>query len=112
MSRVLLHLRAGLTFALMLGVATVALAQDKKKSPDKKKPATPKTVAIDSLDLDRFPNVTETSKPGERSKEALEKVLAQFKVETNKRYLPRNGATFCNIYTRDVTNALNVKIPK
>jgi hypothetical protein len=111
MSHVLLHLRTGLAFALVLGVATVALAQDKKKSPPKKKPAGPKTVAIDSLDLSGYPKVAETSKPGERSKEALEKVLAQFKVETNKRYLPRSGATFCNIYARDVCKAMNCTIP-
>jgi hypothetical protein len=111
MSHVLLHLRTGLAFALVLGVATVAPGQDKKKSPPKKKPAGPKIVALDSLDMTGYPKVSETSKPGERSKEALEKVLAQFKVETNKRYLPRSGATFCNIYTRDVCHALGCKIP-
>jgi hypothetical protein len=111
MTRVLLQLRTGLAFALVLGVATVALADDKKKKPAPKKPAGPKTVAIDSLDISGYPKVSETSKPGERSKERLEAVLAQFKVETNKRYLPRSGATFCNIYARDVCKAMNCTIP-
>src|SRR5262249_3448841 len=110
MSRVLLTLRAALAFALVVGVTAVAGADDAKKKPGKK-PAAPKTVPIDSLDLNRYPAVTETSKPDDRSKERLEAVLAQFKVETNKRYLPRNGATFCNIYARDVTYAMGVKVP-
>jgi hypothetical protein len=111
MSRVLLSLRTALAIALGLCVIAVALAQDKKKSGGKKKPATGKIVAIDSLDMAGYPKLAETSKPDERSRERLEAVLAQFKVATNKRYLPRNGATFCNIYARDVCRAMNVQLP-
>lgn len=118
MSRVLLPLRAALALALLLGAVAAVPADDltrpekkKKKVAGKKKAAGPRTVAMDSLDISGYPQLTETSKPGERSKERLEAVLGQFKVETNKRYLPRSGATFCNIYARDVTHAMGVKLP-
>jgi len=38
-------------------------------------------------------------------------VCRQFEVEHAWRYLPRNGATYCNIYVTDCTSALGCKIP-
>jgi hypothetical protein len=110
MSRVLLALRPAWGVALMLGLAALAPADDKKKKPAPK-PKGPKIVAMGSLDISGYPKLTETSKPGERSKDRLEAVLGQFNVESNKRYLPRSGATFCNIYARDACHAMGVKIP-
>lgn len=110
MSRMFLCFRASTALALLLGVATLSVAQDKKK-PAKKVGTGPKTVAMDSLDISGYPKFTATSRPGERGREQLEAVLAQFKVETNKRYLPRQGATFCNIYARDVCKAMNCTLP-
>ena len=38
-------------------------------------------------------------------------VCAQFQVLTARRYRPRNGQTFCNIYAWDCTSALGCEIP-
>lgn len=52
-----------------------------------------------------------TNAAGQRSAGALRAVAAQFQVETAKRYRPRDGKTFCNIYIWDVTRALGCEIP-
>lgn len=46
-----------------------------------------------------------------RSQDALLDVLAQFSVETNPRYQPERGDTFCNIAVWDATRALGCEIP-
>lgn len=38
-------------------------------------------------------------------------VLNQFGVETNPRYTPRNGNTYCNIFVWDATKAMGAEIP-
>jgi hypothetical protein len=52
-----------------------------------------------------------TSKPGERSLLTYRDVLAQFKVQTNPRYTPHGGTTYCNIYVWDCTRALGCEVP-
>lgn len=37
-----------------------------------------------------------------RSPEMYAKVIDQFQVDTNPRYTPRDGLTWCNVFTRDV----------
>jgi len=49
---------------------------------------------------------------GERTPEAYNLLIDQFMVETNPRYKPRNGATFCNIYAWDVSVAMGVELPR
>lgn len=85
----------------------------KKKTgkKDSKKPPASKTVTLDSLDISRTPKFKVTSEPSARSQKKLEEVIDQFEVETRKRYLPRNGATFCNIFARDFCTAMGVKLP-
>ena len=51
------------------------------------------------------------SEAGQRSRTQYEKVLAQFEVERNPRYRPREGKTYCNIFVWDVTSAMNAEIP-
>lgn len=51
------------------------------------------------------------SELGARSGTQYEAVLAQFEVERNPRYRPRDGKTYCNIFVWDVTSAMNVEIP-
>lgn len=52
-----------------------------------------------------------------RSPEALERIVAQFRVRTAERYkvrdIDKNGRkdTFCNIFVSDVTRALEAEIP-
>lgn len=46
-----------------------------------------------------------------RSPQALRAVVAQFQVETNPRYQPENGHTFCNIFVWDVMLALRCELP-
>ncbi len=49
---------------------------------------------------------------GDRSPGKLREVLDQFNVETSARYTPyRNGATYCNIFVWDATNALGCEVP-
>ena len=38
-------------------------------------------------------------------------VAAQFRVESEPRYQPRDGNTFCNIFVWDVTSALGAEVP-
>lgn len=52
-----------------------------------------------------------TNKEGERSPEAYNEVMEAFQVESNARYQPRNGDTWCNIYVWDVTTAMGCEIP-
>lgn len=47
----------------------------------------------------------------ERTREAYVDALAQFQVETNERYVPWNGRTYCNIFLWDGTRALCCEIP-
>lgn len=46
-----------------------------------------------------------------RSANALRAVAGQFCVESAKRYRPKDGKTFCNIYVWDVTRALECEVP-
>ncbi|MCL1975926.1 MAG: hypothetical protein FWG61_07195 [Firmicutes bacterium] len=56
-----------------------------------------------------LPSVTNT---GNRSPQTLNRLISQFKVESNERYRPnRNGNTYCNIFVWDVTRALGCEIP-
>lgn len=56
--------------------------------------------------------------PGNRSKDALTVVVAQFRVESHPRYKARdidgNGTreTFCNVFLSDVTAALSCHVPR
>lgn len=47
----------------------------------------------------------------DRSSRAYDLVIDQFKVETNPRYAPRDGKTYCNIFAWDVTRAMGAEIP-
>lgn len=56
--------------------------------------------------------------PGNRSKDAIRAVVAQFQVESHPRYKARdidgNGVrdTFCNVFLADVTAALSCPVPR
>lgn len=52
-----------------------------------------------------------TNAPGQRSAQALNKVLDQFQVESNIRYRRTQSATYCNIFAWDCTRALGCEIP-
>lgn len=45
---------------------------------------------------------------GSRSARAYLAVVGQFAIDTNPRYTPRDGMTFCNIFMQDVLAALDV----
>lgn len=47
----------------------------------------------------------------DRSPARYAAVVAQFAVETNPRYAPRDGKTYCNIFAWDVTRAMGSEIP-
>src|SRR5262249_34542604 len=51
------------------------------------------------------------NQPRERSVESYQAVIEQFGVETNPRYRPHDGLTFCNIFVSDVTRAMHAPIP-
>jgi hypothetical protein len=48
---------------------------------------------------------------GNRSVEHYNLVIDQFDVESNPRYIPREGKTYCNIFVWDVTRAMRAEIP-
>lgn len=52
-----------------------------------------------------------TNAPGDRSQESLRAVIDQFGLATSARYAPRDGLTFCNIFSWDVTRALGCEVP-
>src|SRR5262245_1154127 len=105
MSSTLHRYLAGATLALLLAAVVQARPDDtpKKKGEvtkfDKaqkknKAVSSTHTVPLTSTDLSKPVELKEKSEPGKRSKEQLEKALAQFQVDTNPRYKPRGGATF------------------
>lgn len=49
--------------------------------------------------------------PGQRNRGTLLAVVAQFHVETTRRYQPTKTATWCNIFSWDVTSALGCEVP-
>lgn len=49
--------------------------------------------------------------PSNRNQAALNAVVDQFAVETEKRYQPGLFSTYCNIFVWDVTTAMNAEIP-
>src|SRR5579864_7441499 len=51
------------------------------------------------------------SSSAQRSPAAYVDVIAQFEVELNPRYRPREGKTYCNIFAWDVTSAMDAEIP-
>jgi hypothetical protein len=51
------------------------------------------------------------SQPGARSRDRYDQVLNQFAVGVNRRYTPRNGNTYCNIFVWDATRAMGAEIP-
>lgn len=51
------------------------------------------------------------STPDARSAAQLDAVLAQFHVESNPRYRPGGGVTWCNIFTWDWSLAMGAEIP-
>lgn len=60
-----------------------------------------------------FPaNAPLVNKPDARSRSSYEAVIDQFPVETHARWLPKGGATYCNIFAGDVTRALGCEIPR
>lgn len=59
--------------------------------------------------LPAAPDVRST--PATRDPELYKRVILQFMVERNPRYTPRDGNTFCNIFTWDVTLAMYCEIP-
>lgn len=65
--------------------------------------------------LNRIPsialNARITSATGQRSPALYDAVLDQFEVETNPRYAPRHGKTYCNIFIWDVTRAMGAEVP-
>ena len=54
---------------------------------------------------------TLTNAPGERSRHALRSVIDQFGLATSARYAPRDGLTFCNIFSWDFTRAMGCEVP-
>lgn len=48
---------------------------------------------------------------GQRSADALNTVIDQYYVATNSRYARTSSATYCNIFSWDVTRALGAEIP-
>lgn len=52
-----------------------------------------------------------TNSTGNRSKEAYNLIIDQFNVESNTRYKRTATQTFCNIFSWDVTSAMNAEIP-
>ena len=52
-----------------------------------------------------------TNSAGQRSADALNIVLDQFEVATNKRHQKDSNGTYCNIFTWDATFALGCEIP-
>ncbi|WP_273321567.1 peptidoglycan-binding domain-containing protein [Vallitalea guaymasensis] len=53
-----------------------------------------------------------TYNSGPRTPEAYNKLIDQFNVESNPRYVPRGGATYCNIYAWDISIAMGVELPR
>ncbi|MCL2671161.1 MAG: SH3 domain-containing protein [Clostridiales bacterium] len=49
--------------------------------------------------------------PGARGPVAYNEIIDQFQVETNTRFLPGGGFTYCNIYCWDVMTAMRVHFP-
>jgi hypothetical protein len=52
-----------------------------------------------------------TSEPGHRNPDTTHLVLRQFGLDTSARYAPREGLTFCNIFSWDFTRAMGCEIP-
>ncbi|GMQ55972.1 hypothetical protein AN1V17_03640 [Vallitalea sediminicola] len=53
-----------------------------------------------------------TYNSGPRTSETYNKLIDQFNVESNPRYVPRGGATYCNIYAWDISIAMGVELPR
>ena len=53
-----------------------------------------------------------TNSEGKRNPDAYDVVINQLNVENNRRYLPRKGETFCNIFAQDVTAAMGCPLPR
>jgi predicted chitinase len=49
--------------------------------------------------------------PSHRNADTYAAVIDQFAVDRNPRHLPRDGATYCNIFAWDVTRAMGAEIP-
>src|SRR5262249_33697365 len=49
--------------------------------------------------------------PSNRNASNYSDVINQFAVDTNPRYQPRGGNTYCNIFAWDVTRAMGAEIP-
>lgn len=49
--------------------------------------------------------------PQQRSRALLDAVIDQFKVESNPRYEPSGGNTYCNVFAWDFANAMNAILP-
>lgn len=52
-----------------------------------------------------------TNSAGDRSVANYSNVINQFAVANNRRFLPRDGYTYCNIFAWDVTRAMGAEIP-
>jgi hypothetical protein len=53
----------------------------------------------------------EQGSPSARNAATYDNVINQFAVDSNPRYQPRDGNTYCNIYAWDVTKAMGAEIP-
>ena len=75
----------------------------------------PDVVVNENYNIPNSPSLEitphKTNAPGSRSPEAYKEVLADLDVENRKRYQPRNGSTWCNIYVWDATKAMGCEIP-
>lgn len=67
------------------------------------------TTAVKNQGLPTNAPLTNTSEF--RDPDIYDAVLNQFGVETNPRYTPKNGDTYCNIYVWDATKAMGAEIP-
>ena len=66
-------------------------------------------VSVSNPAKENSPHYENTS--AGRSESAYNKVIDQFNVQSNKRYQPASGRTYCNIFAWDVMSAMNVSLP-
>ena len=52
-----------------------------------------------------------TNAPGQRDPAIYSQLIDQFAVGNNRRYLPDDGGTYCNIFAWDVSRAMGTEIP-
>lgn len=90
-------------------VALDLAADGQISRPPMSGPDPPRAVTPETPWLPASPVIC--SAPGERNPTSYEAILAQFDVEHNPRYVPRDGKTYCNIFAWDVTRAMGAELP-